>query len=251
MQTVTRFSDRVENYIKYRPHYPDAAIDHVMQLGRLNNNSVIADIGSGTGISAEPLLQRGCTVIGIEPNDAMRAAAEQLLGSFPKFQSVNGTAEKTTLASASVDAILCAQAFHWFDRPAARNEFQRIAKPGALIALMWNVRLTNTPFLQKYEELLLEYATDYSKVNHENIGEPEIREVLGPDVEVAVFPNEQRFSLEGLKGRLLSSSYVPLEGRARHNELFSGVAELFEQYQQHGQVGLLYETRVWTSRLPS
>ncbi|MGI8907621.1 MAG: class I SAM-dependent methyltransferase [Candidatus Sumerlaeaceae bacterium] len=248
MQTVHRFSDRVENYVKYRPHYPDAAIDHLWSLGGLTGDSIIADIGSGTGISAEPLLQRGCTVYGVEPNGPMRIAAEQLLGHYSKFHSVDATAERTNLADNSVDAIICAQAFHWFDRNLARAEFQRIGKPGALVALLWNARLTSTPFLADYERLLLRHGTDYADVNHENIREEDIRAFLGDGMQCSSFSNEQHFTLEGLRGRLLSCSYVPLQGQPGHDELFGGMEKLFHEHERKGNVVFSYETRVFSAK---
>ena len=249
METTNRFSNRVENYVKYRPRYPEAAIDYIMRVGNLSRDSTIADVGCGTGFSAEPFAQRGCNVYGLEPNDAMRAAAEELLVPYPNFHSRNATAEQTGLTAGAVDAILCAQAFHWFDQTRAQMEFRRIAKPKALLVLMWNARLTNTPFLAAYDRLLQTYATDYNQVNHENITDAEIRQFIGHEMQTATFPNEQRFTLEGLFGRLLSSSYVPTEGQTGHSELFAGVSNLFQEHQKEGQVSLLYETRVYSGRL--
>jgi SAM-dependent methyltransferase len=249
MQTSERFSDRVENYIKYRPRYPHAAVQYLANIAGLNPGSAVADVGSGTGISAEPLLELGCVVYGIEPNEPMRRAAEQILAGFPSFVSVDGSAEATALPDSSVDCVVCAQAFHWFDREKARAEFRRILRPGGTVALLWNARLTGTPYLQKYDAALQRYAGDYTKVNHENIREDQIRAFLGPDMQLAVFPNEQRFTWEGVRGRLLSSSYVPQERQAGHAELFAIMSELFAEHQQGGEVSLLYDTRVFTGKL--
>src|SRR5437870_2796600 len=146
-----RFSRRVENYVKYRPGYPGAVLDWLRQHCGLTADWVIADIGSGTGFLAELFLKNGNRVFGTEPNSEMRAAGETLLKKYSRFVSVDGSAEATGLDSSSVDLITAGQAFHWFDRPRARQEFERILKPGGWAALVWNERLINTPFLVAYD----------------------------------------------------------------------------------------------------
>src|SRR5689334_15561560 len=124
-----RFSNRVDNYSKYRPTYPSAVLDLLAAECGLTSNALIADIGSGTGLLAELFLTNGNRVVGVEPNREMRAAGERLLANAPGFTSVDGTAEATTLAAGSVDFVTAGQAFHWFDRALARVEFARILKP--------------------------------------------------------------------------------------------------------------------------
>ncbi len=214
MKSTERFSSRVENYIKYRHHYPPEVIALLQEKCGLSHASVIADIGSGTGISSELFLKQGCLVVGIEPNREMRKAGEKLLHDFPKFKSMEGVAESTGLESQSVDFAIAGQAFHWFQREKARQEFQKILKPNGWVVLIWNDRQTDsTPFLKSYEELLLKHATDYTEVNHKRIDDPVIAPFFAPNnFQKVVFENEQRFDYEGLKGRLLSSSYVPENG---------------------------------------
>src|SRR5687768_13322655 len=108
MNTIERFSNRVENYVKYRPGYPKEMLDLFREKMNLTENSVIADIGSGTGISAKVFLENGNEVFGVEPNAAMREAAEEFLWEFSKFKSVSGTSENTTLPERSVDIIIAA-----------------------------------------------------------------------------------------------------------------------------------------------
>ena len=143
MNSRERFSNRVDSYLKYRPSYPKEAIDYLYDFVGLRSNSKIADIGSGTGIFSKLLLERGSYVIGVEPNQAMRVADEQMLESNPNFQTISGSAESTGLPDQSVEFIVCAQAFHWFDRLAAQTEFRRILQPGGRVILIWNSRLTN------------------------------------------------------------------------------------------------------------
>lgn len=137
---IQRFSDRVENYVKYRPGYPLTAIDYLEKHANLQHRSTIADVGAGTGIFTSLLLDAGYKVFAVEPNQPMRKAAEELLGSNVNFISTDGTADATRLTTNSVDLIVCAQAFHWFNTPETVIEFQRILKPGGYVALIWNKR---------------------------------------------------------------------------------------------------------------
>ncbi len=206
MTDVTqRFSSRVENYIKYRPGYPDEVIDTLRSECGLTSDSIIADVGSGTGILTEMFLRNGNVVYGIEPNREMREAAERLLKDYPRFHSVATRAEETTLPDHSVDFIVAGQSFHWFDREKARAEFARILRPRGWIALIWNERVTTTtPFLVAYEQLLKDYSTDYEQVDHRRIDDDVIRDFFGSDrFRLKQFKNIQVFDYEGVKGRLL------------------------------------------------
>lgn len=216
----------------------------------LGPDSIIADVGSGTGISTALFLREGCTVTGVEPNKEMREAAEQLLAGYPAFHSAAGTSAATTLPDHSVDFVVAAQAFHWFKPAPTRTEFTRILKPGGWVVLIWNERkLDATPFLRGYEQLLKDHATDYATVRHENIGS----QVLGSFFRDGVyatheFPNAQHFDYDGLKGRLLSSSYAPAEGQPGHEAMIATLADLFCRYEVNGQVTIEYDTRVHVGR---
>jgi SAM-dependent methyltransferase len=245
-----RFSSRVENYVRYRPGYPGELIELLQRECGLTAESVVADIGSGTGKLTELLLQSGCSVFAVEPNQEMREAGERLLKSFPRFTSIGTPAEETTLPAQSVDLITAGQAFHWFDRRRARAEFARILKPGGSVALIWNDRRTDaTPFLIAYEKLLRDFATDYEQVNHRNIDLPVLREFFGGEPKLKTFPYSQRFDFPGLKGRLLSSSYAPDQGQPKHEEMLQRLREIFEAHQQAGEVAFDYDTLVYHGRL--
>ena len=250
--STTRFSDRVESYIRYRPSYPDQAIDRLVSECGLGVDSRIADIGSGTGILSGLLLERGFRVYGVEPNREMREAGERLLSGYERFSSAAGTAEETTMEAGSIDLVVAAQAFHWFDGEKARMEFKRILKPEGWVALIWNERLVDgTPFLRAYEKLLMEAATDYESVNHMNIGEDGVRRFFGAsgDCRRFVFPNRQRFDYEGLKGRCLSSSYVPNEDHPGYKTFFSRLEAIFSEHAVGGFVNFDYETSLYLGRL--
>lgn len=242
-----RFSSRVDNYIKYRPSYPQALIDLLAAECGLSSDSTIADIGSGTGILAELLLQRGYRVIGVEPNDEMRSAGDRLLQGYPRFTSVAGTAETTSLDDGSVDLITAGQAFHWFDHERFRAECVRMLKPSGFVALIWNDRrLDSSPFLQAYERLLLTHGTDYTAVNHKQFDDESMKRFFGAGrFHKASFENLQTFDFEGLKGRLLSSSYVPEADHPRYQPMLDELQQLFDQHQKRGQVVFEYDTIVY------
>ena len=250
-KSTQRFSDRVENYVRYRPSYPAALIESLASRANLNQESVIADIGAGTGILTKMLLPLAGHVHAVEPNEDMRAAAERDLSNQAGFQSINGTAETTTLPSGSVDLITAGQAFHWFDIPKARAEFTRILKPEGLVALIWNERLADTtPFLVAYDTLLKTDSIDYDQVNHSRIDHAAIERFFSPgSFEEVTFTNEQRFDYGGLTGRALSSSYVPNQDHPRHTQFFEKLKQIFDTHADHGEIALEYITRLYLGRL--
>lgn len=241
-----RFSDRVENYVRYRPGYPDGVLRILREETGLAPSSVIADVGSGTGISSELFLRNGNPVFGVEPNQAMREAAEELLRSYPRFHSVTGTAEATTLPSHSVDQVVAGQAFHWFDPRRAGEEFSRILRPGGWVVLLWNSRRTDsTPFLRAYESLLQRFGTDYREVQHRNVGPEMLRAAFaGGSYESRRLYNEQRFDFDGLKGRLLSSSYTPADEHPDHQPMLRELERIFRQFEEDGMVRFEYDTEI-------
>jgi SAM-dependent methyltransferase len=247
----SRFSSRVENYVKYRPTYPRPLLDLFTREFNFTGSWVVADIGSGTGISSKLFLDHGNTVFAIEPNRQMREAAESLLKGYPNFHSIDASAEATTMPDKSMDLVVAAQAFHWFNIPTARTELARILKPTGIAALIWNTRQTDTtPFLGAYEDLLLKYATDYNTVRHEHVTDEVLASFFGtPDFGRATLSNAQQFDFEGLKGRLLSSSYSPLASDPRHAPMLEKLRELFDAHQQDGRVTFAYETEVFWSAL--
>ena len=247
---VARFSNRAENYAKYRPNYPAGVIDILKSDCGLIKTSTIADVGSGTGILSEMFLKNGNPVIGIEPNVAMRQVAERLLVGVANFVSVDATAEASTLEPASVDFIIAAQAFHWFDRQKARREFVRILKPDGWVVLIWNERrLDSTPFLRDYENLLLRYGTDYEKVRHENVA-GEIAQFFAPETfHLKTLENAQHFDFESLKGRTRSASYTPEPGSANFETMFAKLEELFNAHQSNRKVTFEYDTNVYYGHL--
>lgn len=249
-----RFSNRVENYVRFRPSYPDGVIDVLAGETGLTPQSEIADVGSGTGISSEIFLRNGNIVFGVEPNPEMRAAAERLLAGYPRFTSVDGRAEATTLPDHSVDCVVAGQAFHWFDPAAARMEFARILRENGWAALIWNTRrIESSPFLQGYEALLKRFGTDYELVQHRTVDLASLQTVFGGHTDAGfqlrTLYNEQRFDLEGLTGRLLSSSYAPTASHPAYKPMLHELKRIFEQYAESGRVTFEYDTEIYFGRV--
>lgn len=248
--STSRFSDRVENYVRYRPGYPTEALDILKNDCGMTPAHVVVDIAYGTGLWTRLLLENGNRVFGVEPNAEMRAAGERSLAKFPAFISVGGTAEATTLPDESVDFVTAAQAAHWFDRARARRDFERILRPGGWLVLVWNERLTDTtPFLRDYEQLILAYGTDYKEVRHERTTES-VNEFFDPlPFRQRVFPNRQEFDYAGIEGRLLSSSYVPAPGDAKYEPMLRDLRKIFDAHAVNGRAKFEYQTRVYFGRL--
>jgi SAM-dependent methyltransferase len=245
----TRFSARVSDYVKYRPGYPADVVAHLKGEVGLSEGWVVADVGAGTGISSRLFLDAGCEVIGVEPNREMRDAMGRLLGGYPRFRAVEGAAEGTGLEAGSVDLVVCAQAFHWFDVHAARGEFARVLRPGGSVALMWNDRDRRSALLGGYDALLVKYCEDYGKVRHDRVPEERVRAFFTSGCREAEFANRQEFDFDGLKGRLMSSSYAPLEGHPNHGPMLRGLRDLFDGHQVGGTVTFAYRTRLFHGRL--
>jgi SAM-dependent methyltransferase len=250
MKTVERFSDRVANYVKYRPTYPPEVLAFFRSELGLTRSSILADIGSGTGISSRLFVENGNVVYGVEPNAAMRAAAEELFREFENFKSLDGTAESTGLAAASTDFVIAAQAFHWFDRAAARAEFKRILRPGGYAALIWNERqLDSTSFLREYEEFISKNGKDYREVRHENITDEVLESFFGHEFGQQSFENDQVLDFEGLKGRMASSSYMPSETDPEFERVADELRALFDKHQEQGRIVIQYDTKIYFSHL--
>ncbi len=249
LASTDRFTDRVDAYVRYRPSYPDAILDAIVARAKLAPGSVIADVGSGTGISSQLWLKRGYTVNAIEPNAAMRAAAEAQLGALPGFHSINATAEATTLPDASVELVFAAQAVHWFKRESAKAELARISKAPGWAAVVWNERLIDTPMLAAYERALRDHATDYANVDHRNVDAETIKAFFASAPERFSAQNEQRFDRTGFFGRALSSSYVPPPGHPQHDAMMSALAQIWAAHAVNGSVVFRYETIAWLGQL--
>ncbi len=244
LDPTIRFSQRADRYSLYRPEYPEAIVTFLEQAIGLKKDFNIADIGSGTGIFSGLLLGAGYSVNAVEPNDEMRAAAEDTLSTYQGFRSIDGTAEQTTLADHSIDLITVAQAFHWFRPEETRKEFERILKPSGHVLLIWNILQSDTPFLKAYTELKEEYS---EKIVHPHRADLErIKDLFHPSPVITHnFRKTQQLDARGLKGHLLSFSTVPLAGDDRYQEMTEKLDGLFEQYEDQGLINMEYETKLY------
>ncbi len=248
--STARFSNRVDDYVKYRPTYPAGIISFLQGSYELSTDKLIADIGAGTGISTALFLNAGYRVIAIEPNLEMREKSIELLGSKPGFKAQNGTAENTGLETGSIDAVIAGQAFHWFDAVKTREEFKRILAPGGIVALIWNERLTTSAFEKEYDELIVKHGNDYVKVDHRNIDPAAIGAFFSPETfHLREFDNKQIFDFDGLAGRLLSSSYMPTKDDTGYEAMIVDLKALFDKYQEDGLITINYDTKVYVGKL--
>jgi ubiquinone/menaquinone biosynthesis C-methylase UbiE len=247
-----RFSDRVADYVNYRPSYPPELVHSLISECNLNSRSMITDIGSGTGVFTRLLLDKNFHVEGVEPNESMRRVAEQQLSNYSEFTSVGGQSEHTCLADHSIDLVTAAQAFHWFKRDETKKEFVRILKPGGQVALIWNQRKLEQPFQKEYDAMLRKYAADYNSVNHMNISYENIAEFFSPNkVSMFEFENAQVFDQAGFLGRMQSSSYTPAANTGEYVMLVQAARDLFNRYQCGGKVRFEYITRLYLSSFSS
>jgi SAM-dependent methyltransferase len=246
-----RFSNRVTDYVRYRPGYPTEILPLLQAWTSFRPEHAVADIGSGTGLLSKLFLDFGNRVFGVEPNAEMRAAGEEFLSEYPNFKSVEGSAEATTLPSDSVEFVAAGQAFHWFQMPAARNEFHRILKPGGRVLVIWNERLLDeTAFLREYEALLNRFGTDYAKVSESYPRAEQMLEFYGANEFTShALPNFQEFDFAGLSGRLRSSSYAPPAGHPQFEPMMKELRRLFDAHHQRGVVRMEYRTRVYSGKL--
>ena len=250
---TSRFTGLAENYAKYRPSYPAAAIDFIITHCELRSNSLLVDIGCGTGISSRLFAERGICVIGVDPNDEMRRQAERtaasLRGPIPAYRK--GRAEETGLPDASADVVLAAQAFHWFAPEPTLREFHRILKSGGWVVLMWNERDEIDACTADYGRVIRS-APDAAAVElpRGKAGDVLLTSSLFVDAARFPFANEQPLDEDGLLGRAFSASYAPREPAAAQ-AFAAELHDVFARWQLNGTVTLRYESSVYVARKPA
>lgn len=242
-----RFSGLADIYAKSRPSYPDDAIQHIITRCHLTANSVVADIGAGTGISARQLAVQGPVIIGVEPNDDMRTKAEEESLPFENLSFHKGTAEQTGLSDHAVDAIVCAQAFHWFEPTPSLAEFKRILKPHGWAVLMWNERDEKDAFTKEYGDLLRKLPDTLAvEVPRGKAGNALLESKIFSDQQLHHFSNRQTVNFEGLKGRAFSASYAP-RGEEEAARFIKELKVIYDKYAEADSVSLMLETSVYSA----
>lgn len=250
-RAADRFSDRAADYDKYRPDYPAELLDALERHGALSAGSVVADVGSGTGIFTRQLAPRCSYLYAIEPNRPMRKASLEHLRDLDHVVVLEGRAENTGLRPQSVDLVVAAQAFHWFDAFWTYEEWGRILRPDGRVALIWNERVTEgDDFHEEYERMLREFGTDYQSVDHRRYNLSAIKQFLEPDSLVhESFDHSQLLDYDGLRGRLMSTTYVPKENEANYDAMQERLSELFDRYNENGLVTMRYTTQLYLGTL--
>jgi len=248
---IGRFTGLADCYAKNRPGYPASAVDFIMQRCALNFGSILVDIGCGTGISSRVFAERGVRVIGIEPNSEMREKAGAIAvpahASIPIYQ--DGRAEATGLPSDFANAVVAAQAFHWFLPEEALREFHRILKPGAWALLLWNERDSVDRFTAMYGKAFCDIVPEAAAIElpRANGGYPLLTCPWFENRQKLVFHNEQVLDEEGLLGRAFSASYAPRDP-PRVATLTAALRKLFAENQKNGKVCLQYDTLLYLGR---
>ncbi|HMF53065.1 MAG TPA: class I SAM-dependent methyltransferase [Edaphobacter sp.] len=237
-QNTERFTGRVGDYERYRSRYPAQVIDILAQRCGLTREAHVADIGAGTGMLSELFLEYGNALVAVEPNDEMRAACKHLAHAWPGMLVKEGTAEANGLEEASVDFVVAGRAFHWFDPVSAKEEFQRILRPGGWVVLVSNSRVRDeSPQSVAFEALLREYGTDYEANYQRYKITPRIDAFFaGGDLFREEIAGEQRLTLEELIGLTQSFSVSPVPGDPRHAGMQKALEAFFSRWQKEGVV---------------
>jgi len=234
------FTTRARDYRRFRPGYPAQAMEAVLDGLGPRADLLVADAGAGTGIASRLLADLGPQVIAIEPNEAMRSAAEP----HERVRWIPGTAEATGLDDACVDAVVCAQSYHWFEPIRACAEFARILRPGGRLALIWNDGDESTPIARGYYDLVRAAAPEGLTSHKRAARDPRIAEPFACARRLR-FRNVHRIDADALVGRALSASYVPRSG-PRADRLIAGLRALHAQHADaEGMVPLVYDVLVY------
>jgi len=249
LNPTERFTGLARTYAQFRPNYPDHAIDYIMTRCALNRESILVDVGCGTGIASRQIAARGINVVGIEPNTEMRCTAMGTPQEGGNIGYREGRAEATGLPASFADAVLSAQAFHWFEPVATLREFYRILKPGGWTVLMWNERDERDPATAAYGEVI-RTAKDSAAIEgsrHARAGEVLQTSLLFEQTEQVTFHNQQALDQNGLLGRALSVSYAPSDAGER--KLWENwLTEVFRRHERDGTVTLRYETTLYFAK---
>lgn len=245
------YSGKADFYVTGRPTYPSELLSFIQSTFNINLDSTIADIGAGTGIFTRCLLDSGAYVYAVEPNSDMLKKATQVLKNFPKFIPVNALAQKTMLSTSSIDLLTVAQALHWFNTKETKKEFERILRPEGNYLFLWNERMKDCDsFHQNFEAILSNTIESYSMQAFKDMSPRKlVASFLGSeDFITQTLSNQQLLPLEGLLGRVFSSSYSPNILSKSGKILRENLEKLFEEFHSEGNICMKYETIIIYAR---
>lgn len=241
---TSRFSTKAEVYAKARPRYPATVVTFFESQGLLHPGSTMVDLGSGTGLSAQPFLEAGYKVIGVEPNEPMRQEGNKFLAAYPNFHSTKGTAEATCLADHSADLILAAQVFHYFDIDKTRVEAQRILRPPGWFVAMWNHRNhQSTPLHQQFEAILRRYCPEYLILADLYRSPTRAAAFFPYGYQDATLTNQQQLNWEIFEARIESASYIPRPTQPEYAPFMAEMKQLFDAHAHDGMVQ--FDLEIW------
>ena len=246
MDNTQKFSGKADVYQKARPSYAQAMLDFIAQKWQIGNGSMVADIGSGTGILTRQLLGLGARVYAVEPNADMRAKAEELLGDNPNFVSVTGTAEQTGLPDHSFQLVTAASAFHWFDTERFKLECERILLPGAPVVLVWNKAELSAEINLGRERIFKKYCPNFKGFSGgQDEGDKLKRFFFDGALQERRFPNPLSYDRQTFINRALSSSYSLIETDPEFEAYLIELGELFDQFAVEGKIMLPQDSVVY------
>ena len=250
MDNTIKFTGKAAVYAKARPNYAMEFIEYLYNDVGMNSSSVIADIGSGTGILSKALLEKGSVVYCVEPNNDMRETAENNLSNFSNFHSVRGKAENTTLRAGSVDFIVVAQAFHWFDVESFRVECQRILKPNGKVILVWNTRVNTSELVKENALICKKYCPNFVGFSGgDEHKDDNIASFFKEDFEDRRFSNDLQFDKIKFVERCLSASYSLKETDSDYKSYISELEALFEKYSVNDILTMPNETTAYIGQV--
>lgn len=250
MDSTKKFNEIANEYTKSRPSYASEFIEYLFNESKISDSSVIADIGSGTGKLSKQLLNKGCKVFCVEPNNDMRIVAENELSKYTNFTSVAGSAENTLLEDKSVDFITTAQAFHWFDTKSFKTECNRIIKPGGKVFLIWNTRVNDALINQELYRVFSAYCPDFKGFSggtkpHDD----RIKFFFDNDYEYISFDNPLYFNRDKFISRSLSGSYSLKKDDCRFDLYISEINRVFDKFETDGIVKIDNQTVAYFGEL--
>ena len=246
MDNTQKFSGKADVYQQARPTYAPEALNFISQNWQIGEGSMVADVGSGTGILSRQLISLRAKVYAVEPNADMRAKAEELLGKNSNFVSVNGTAEQTTLPDHKFHLVTAAAAFHWFDPQAFKQECERILLPGGAVLLLWNEANLSAEINLGRERIYQKYCPNFKGFSGGNDQENEVkRAFFDGKLQERRFPNPLTYDRQGFINRALSSSYSLTEKDAEYGAYLAELGDLFDKFAVNGIIEVPQDSAVY------